>query len=88
MDPHGDGQAQTEVEVGAAVLSEVVLQLVHVLGDVQVQEGDVAVERVDLLGSLNKSFIQVESQEMNFPSVCRLFWLLHHMVVEGHTQFL
>lgn len=84
VDPHGDGQAQTQVEVGAAVLAEEVLQLVGFLSDVQLDEGDVAVERVGLLCALNKSFIQVKPQKLN----CALLWFLDKMFVDGHTQVL
>jgi len=88
MDPHGDSQAQTQVEVGAAVLDEVVLQPLGVFGDVQRDEGDAARLRVGLLRPLNKAFIQVEAQEVNFPLVRLLFRLLQQMLVKGHTQFL
>ena len=90
MDPHGDSQAQTQVEEGAAVSTEVALQLLPVCGDVQREEGDAAGQRVGVLRSLNQSLVQVESQEMNF-SPLRLFSTqgrLHHMVIEGYAQVL
>lgn len=68
------------------MLAEVVLKLVGVFGDVERDEGDSAWQRVYLLRSLNKSFIQVEAQEVNFPPI-RLF-LRHQMFVESSAQFL
>lgn len=65
MDPHGDRQAQTQVEVGAAMLVEVLLQMVGFLSDVQPHEGDVAVQRIGLLRPLNKSSVQVKPQKVN-----------------------
>ena len=90
MDPHGDSQAQTQVEEGAAVSTEVALQRLRVCGDVKRDEGDVAGQRVGVLRSLNQSLVQVEPQEMNF-SPLRLVSTegrLHHMVIEGYAQVL
>lgn len=82
MDPHGDGQTHTQVEVGAAVLVEVILQLLVVLfSDIQREEGDVSRQRVGLLSPLNEGLIQVEAQEVNFPPVCFTLRLLHQMFV-------
>lgn len=69
VDPHGDSQAQTQVEVRAAVVHEVVLQLVCVFSDVQRDEGDAGGQRVGLLSPLNEDLIQVKAQEPNFPPV-------------------
>lgn len=66
MDPHGDRQAEAQVEVGTAVLVEVALQLVSVLNNVHGDEGDAAGERVDLLSTLDEDRIQVKTQEVNF----------------------
>lgn len=90
MDPHGNSQAQTQVKVGAAVLVEVILQLVSVCSDVQRDKGDAAGQRVGLLSPLNEGLVQVKAQEKNFVHI-RFFFthrLLHQMLVKGDTQFL
>lgn len=83
VDPHGDSQTQAQVEVGAAVLNEVRLQLLNIFDDVQWDEGDAAGQRVGLLRPLNEHLIQVEAQEVNIPPIWVFFTpgLLHQMSV-------
>lgn len=90
VDPHGDSQAQTQVEVGAALQVQVILQLLCVFSDVQRDEGDAAGKRVGLLSPLNEDLIQVKAQELHFSSIrlCLAHRLLHQMPVKGDTQLL
>ena len=69
VDPHGDSQAQTQVEVGAALLVQVILQLLCVFSDVQRDEGDAVRKRIGLLSPLNEDLIQVEAQELHFSPI-------------------
>lgn len=88
VDPHGDRQAEAQVEAGAAVLVQVVLQLVGVFNDVHGDEGDAAGPRVDPSRALDEHLVQVEAQEVNL-SVIRLFVTHRHQVlVKGFAQFL
>lgn len=69
VDPHGDRQAEDQVEAGTAVLVEVAVQLVGVFNDVHGDEGDAAGQRVDLLSALDEHLIQVKAQEVNLSLV-------------------
>lgn len=90
VDPHGDGQAQAQVEAGAVALAQVGAQLLRVSDGVQRDEGDAVGQRVGLLRPLNELLVQVEAQEVNLPPGRRLFalGLLHQVFVQGHAQFL
>lgn len=65
VDPHGDRQAEDQVEAGTTVLAEIAVQLVGVFNDVHGDEGDAARQRVDQLSALDEDLIQVKAQEVN-----------------------
>lgn len=88
VDPHGDCQAETQVEPRAAMLTEVDFQLLGVFSDVQSDEGDAVLQRVGLLCPLNKTLIQIKSQQVHFSSTLVPFRLRHQMLVKGYAQFL
>lgn len=69
VDPHGDRQAEAQVEAGTAVLIEVALQFVGIFNDVHGDEGDAVGQRVDLLSTLNEDLVQVKAQEVNFSAI-------------------
>jgi len=90
VDPHGDGQAQTQVEAGGAVPVEVLPEPVGAFGDVQGDEGDVAGQRVVLLSPLDEGLVQVQAQQMD-SALVRLLSARrrrNQMLVEGDAQFL
>lgn len=88
MDPHGDRQAEAQVEAGTAVLVEVGLQLVGVFIDVHGDKGDAAGQRIDLLSTLDEDLIQVKAQEVNFSVIWLFVTHRHQMLVKGFAQFL
>lgn len=88
MDPHGDRQAEAQVEAATAVLVEVGLQLVGVFIDVHGDEGDAAGQRVDLLSTLDEDLIQVKAQEVNLSVIWLFVTHRHQMLVKGFAQFL
>lgn len=90
VDPHGDGQTQAQVEVGAAVLAQVGAQLLRVAHGVQGDEGDVGGQRVVLLRPLHQPLVQVEAQQVDLPPGRRLIGplVLHQVFVESHAQLL
>lgn len=84
VDPHGDRQAEAQVEAGAAVLLEVAPQRLGVPDGVHGDEGDAAARRDKPLRPLDEELIQVKAQQVNLP----LLFAPHHMLVKSFAQLL